>query len=258
MYNGRKCEVNNNNNNILQLISQTINDNNTAIYTHNTINNDIINDDKNEEDNGSDDNNGDENNDSELEFSDDLDFEDTDEDIFGEDEIKVNELEVIPDDEMIYKDEIYIDDLLDRLMFSKKELLKMANNKSQSESLKYIITNNLKKLDVYDRPIHCSDLEKKDFFIKNKNIWKKDDGGEEIGRFIEKVNQNGIKSVMKCMQENKFNDDDLVKTEKVIKYLTTEPIPGKRELVENIAENTHIDLNDNCDLKNKIDLKIGD
>ena len=48
MYNGRKCEVNNNNNNILQLISQTINDNNTAIYTYNTINNDIINDDKNE------------------------------------------------------------------------------------------------------------------------------------------------------------------------------------------------------------------
>jgi hypothetical protein len=156
------------------------------------------------------------------------------------------------------KNAIDIDDLLDRLMFSKKELLKMANNKSQSESLKYMITNNLKKLDVYDRPIHCSDLEKKDFFIKNKNIWKKDDGGEEIGRFIEKVNQNGIKSVMKCMQENKFNDDDLVKTEKVIKYLTTEPIPGKRELVENIAENTHIDLNDNCDLKNKTDLKIGD
>ena len=67
------------------------------------------------------------------------------------------------------KNAIDIDDLLDRLMFSKKELLKMANNKSQSESLKYMITNNLKKLDVYDRPIHCSDVEKRDFFIKNKN-----------------------------------------------------------------------------------------
>ena len=56
------------------------------------------------------------------------------------------------------------------------------------------------------------------------------------------------------MQENKFEENDLEKTEKVIKYLTTAPISGKKELVENIAENTHIDLNNN--LKNKIDLKI--
>lgn len=152
------------------------------------------------------------------------------------------------------KNAIDIDELLENLMFTKKELLKIADNKGQLESLKQLITTNLKKLDVYDRPIHCSDIEKKDFFIKNKNIWKKDDGGEEIERFIEKVNQNGIKSVMKCMQENKFEENDLEKTEKVIKYLTTAPISGKKELVENIAENTHIDLNNN--LKNKIDLKI--
>ena len=147
------------------------------------------------------------------------------------------------------KNAIDIDELLDRLMFSKTELLDIANKRSQSDSLKTLITNNLSKLDIYDRPIHCSDIEKKDFFIKNKNIWKKDDGGGEIERFIEKVNQNGIKSVMKCMQENKFNDKDLDKTEKVIKYLTMEPIPGKKELVENIAEKTHIDLSDEIKIK---------
>ena len=54
---------------------------------------------------------------------------------------------------------------------------------------------------------------------------------------------------MKCMQENKFNDKDLDKTEKVIKYLTMEPIPGKKELVENIAEKTHIDLSDEIKIK---------
>jgi len=147
------------------------------------------------------------------------------------------------------KNAIDIDELLERLMFTKTELLDIASKRSQLDSLKTLITNNLSKLDIYDRPIHCSDIEKKDFFIKNKNTWKKDDGGGEIERFIEKVNQNGIKSVMKCMQENKFDNKDLDKTEKVIKYLTMEPIPGKRELVENIAEKTHIDLTNELKIK---------
>ena len=56
------------------------------------------------------------------------------------------------------KNALDIDELLEKLMFTKAELLTMSKNKSQLESLKHMITNNLDKLAIYDRPIHCSNV----------------------------------------------------------------------------------------------------
>jgi hypothetical protein len=42
------------------------------------------------------------------------------------------------------------------------------------EGVSRIINKNLNKLDVYKRPIHCSDLKRETLYIKNDNKWSKD------------------------------------------------------------------------------------
>ena len=40
--------------------------------------------------------------------------------------------------------------------------------------LSNIIVKELKLLDIYKRPIHCSDLKREVFYIKDNNIWEKE------------------------------------------------------------------------------------
>ena len=42
------------------------------------------------------------------------------------------------------------------------------------KSMSQFITRELGKLDVYARPIHCSDVSRKVLYIKNENSWQKD------------------------------------------------------------------------------------
>lgn len=42
------------------------------------------------------------------------------------------------------------------------------------KSMSQFITRELGKLDMYARPIHCSDVSRKVLYIKNENIWQKD------------------------------------------------------------------------------------
>ena len=43
-----------------------------------------------------------------------------------------------------------------------------------AEGISRIILNALKELDVYERPIHCSDIKREMMYIKDNGIWEKD------------------------------------------------------------------------------------
>ncbi len=43
-----------------------------------------------------------------------------------------------------------------------------------TKTLTNMITNGLSKLDILDRPIHCTDATRKTLYVKEDNIWEKD------------------------------------------------------------------------------------
>ena len=47
------------------------------------------------------------------------------------------------------------------------------------DGLTRIIVNNLKRLDVRERPIHCTDLKRETVYIKDQNQWNKDNAEKE-------------------------------------------------------------------------------
>jgi hypothetical protein len=64
------------------------------------------------------------------------------------------------------------------------------------EGVSRIINKNLNMLDIYKRPIHCSDLKRETLYIKNDDEWKKEgDGNSVIIRAIKDVANENIKQI---------------------------------------------------------------
>jgi hypothetical protein len=56
------------------------------------------------------------------------------------------------------------------------------------EGISNIITNNLKALDVTQRPVHCTDKKRETIYIKDEDKWEKeDDEKKKIRKAIKKV-----------------------------------------------------------------------
>jgi hypothetical protein len=66
-----------------------------------------------------------------------------------------------------------------------------------------ILVNGLKELDVYKRPIHCSDVKRETMHVKENNVWEK---GEEtkpqIIQAIKKIADKNIKTIPDWKEEN--------------------------------------------------------
>jgi len=64
------------------------------------------------------------------------------------------------------------------------------------EGVSRIINKNLNKLDVYKRPIHCSDLKRETLYIKNDDKWEKEcDGNAVILKAIKHIAHENIKQI---------------------------------------------------------------
>ena len=62
------------------------------------------------------------------------------------------------------------------------------------EGISNIIIQKLNEMDIYKRPIHCSDLKRETTHVKDKGIWEKDNGNHDKLRLaIRHVTQKNIK-----------------------------------------------------------------
>jgi len=64
-----------------------------------------------------------------------------------------------------------------------------------SNSITNIFIRGLKELDVYKRPIHCSDLKREVIHVKDDNTWKKDDEKEQMIKAIKMIEHKNIKQI---------------------------------------------------------------
>ena len=83
------------------------------------------------------------------------------------------------------KDAISIDQFIEGIEISLKNLL-TTKDKGQSEGISNIIIENMNRLSLYERPLHCTDKKRETLYIKNSE-WEKDDTGEQINKAIKKI-----------------------------------------------------------------------
>jgi hypothetical protein len=71
------------------------------------------------------------------------------------------------------KDALSITEFIDSLKISFQDL-ENVGSLGYVEGISKIFVKGLKQLDVYKRPIHCSDLKRETMYIKEQNNWEKD------------------------------------------------------------------------------------
>jgi len=70
------------------------------------------------------------------------------------------------------KDAINIKDFIQSIKIS-LEQLEQIQNKGLVEGLATAILENIGRLSLYERPIHCTDIKRETLYIKHDNIWEK-------------------------------------------------------------------------------------
>jgi len=102
-----------------------------------------------------------------------------------------------------------------------------------------IIVRNLKQLDVYSRPIHCSDAVQEIMYVKNDDIWAEDTKNKPMVRgAIDAVAKMQIEKVKDWEEfKNTNNGADNVTAEYIslVRQATNSEKDGQAKIIKNIA-----------------------
>ena len=84
-------------------------------------------------------------------------------------------------------------------------------------SINNILIRELKGIDVYKRPFHCSDLKREVIHVKDNDTWVKDDDKKHMKRAIKLIEHKNIKLVPGWLKANPKADD--ISTKKHEEYM---------------------------------------
>jgi len=100
------------------------------------------------------------------------------------------------------KDALNISDFINSLQISMNDV-EQVGACGFVEGISKIFVNGLKQLDVYKRPIHCSDLKREVMHLKENNVWEKeDDDKPKLIQVIKTIADKNIKTIPEWKQEN--------------------------------------------------------
>ncbi len=128
------------------------------------------------------------------------------------------------------KDAINIDDFIKQIEVSLDNLL-TTRDKGLSEGLSNVFIENMNKLSIYERPLHCTDIKRETLYIKDNDVWEKDCDKSRIKTALRELSCAQFRSVKKWMEENPDYEENERKQEEFI------------NLIKNCSENIN-DIDD--------------
>lgn len=132
------------------------------------------------------------------------------------------------------KDAINMHDFIKQIEVSLDNLL-TTRDKGLSEGISNVFIENMNKLSLYERPLHCTDLKRETLYIKDNNVWEKDGDKSRIKSALREISSAQFRSVKKWMDDNPDYEENERKQEEFI------------NLIRNCSEN--IDSVDNKIIK---------
>ena len=111
------------------------------------------------------------------------------------------------------KDAMNITDFVESIKLQLSDLENVAEV-GYVEGISNIIVKNLKKLDVTQRPVHCTDKKRETMYVKDQDTWEKDEENKQMHRVVKKVTDKNARLIFKykelhpdCMTyHSRFND----------------------------------------------------
>jgi hypothetical protein len=105
------------------------------------------------------------------------------------------------------KDALNIMDFVNQLKLNTSDL-DMVGRVGYTEGITKIIIRGLKELDIFKRPLHCSDLKREVLYVKDKDVWEKDtDERTKLKLAIKHISAKNVKNISAWIEENPDVDD---------------------------------------------------
>ena len=144
------------------------------------------------------------------------------------------------------KDAINMTDFVKSIQVS-IEQLDFTKCNGLANGLSKTIIDNMNKLSLYERPLHCTDLKRETLYIKDENEWTKDATKEKIKKAIKKASGKNYNALQDWKNENPdFLNNDL-KTDYFTKTISTigkSDDNTEEKIIKNLCKETYIkDIN---------------
>jgi len=105
------------------------------------------------------------------------------------------------------KDALNIMDFINQLQVKLTDL-DMVGRIGYTEGISKIFIRGLKELDIFKRPVHCSDLKRETLYVKDKDYWEKDNEDKnKMKTAIKFIAAKNFKQLNDWKEENPDSDD---------------------------------------------------
>ena len=104
------------------------------------------------------------------------------------------------------KDAMNISDFVNSLRIETEEL-ETIGRLGYIRGISNIFIKGLQELDETERPVHCTDKKREILYIKENNVWEKDNEREKVKRVIQDVAHKNFKGLPKWKEDNPNSDD---------------------------------------------------
>ena len=148
------------------------------------------------------------------------------------------------------KDALNITDFVSSLTLQLTEL-EQVGQLGYVEGISKIFIRGLKELDVYKRPIHCSDVKREVLYIKDENNWEKDnEEKQKMKQIVNKIAHKNIQNIAVWTKENPQSKDLSSKKNDQYLQIVNESMGGEddsereqyaQKIIKNVAKEILID-----------------
>ena len=139
------------------------------------------------------------------------------------------------------KDAMTMDEFIKKLDVSLSNLL-ITKDKGLAEGISQLFLENIKKLSVHERPLHCTDVKRETLYIKNET-WQKDDNKKLIKDAIKQVSVKQSKNINKFTVEkpnfmnNQKDKEDFID---IVKNATDDIDDKQHKVIKNLCKNVFL------------------
>ena len=134
------------------------------------------------------------------------------------------------------KDALSMDQFIDQIEVSIKNLL-TTHDKGQAQGVTDIIMDNMNRLSIYERPLHCTDKKRETLYIKTDE-WECDENKNKINDAIKKIEAKQFKNIKNWVDQhpnymtNEKEQDEFLK---IVKETSNSIEENREKVIKNIC-----------------------
>lgn len=152
------------------------------------------------------------------------------------------------------KDALTMEQFIKKIEVTLGDLL-VTKNKGLSEGVSNIFIENMNKLSLYERPLHCTDVKREIVYIKSeegqiegKPQWERDDANAKLKQALKKVTHMQEQSLEKWVAEHpnwEQNSDEQEEYMLLVKNCTDTLSDKENKVIKKLCNQAHVNVGDN-------------